>query len=56
MGIKQDYLEVAVKAIIDIDPSLDRNEVTEIVKREIKNKLRDPTMTMDNTLPVKITD
>lgn len=53
MGIKQDYLEASVDAILAINPSFDRDAVTAIVRKQLKDKLQDPTVKMDNNVTLE---
>lgn len=50
MGIKKDFLENAVDTIKQIDPSLKKDDIERIVSRIIKEKLKDPTIIMDNNV------
>lgn len=50
MGIKRDYIDNAIETIIKIDPSLDSKDVERVVTQIIKNKLKDPTINMDNNV------
>lgn len=50
MGIKKDYLNAAVDTLLKIDPSMNRKDVEQIVARILKDKLKDPTIVMDNNV------
>lgn len=50
MGVQKDYLLSAVDTVMRIDPSLDESEVRKIVKRLIRERIKDPTIIMDNNV------
>lgn len=50
MGIKKDYLDMAVDTISKIDPTLDKKDIKRIVSRIMKERLKDPTIVMDNNV------
>lgn len=61
LGIKKDYIEDSVNTIMRINPHLDRDEVERIVVRKVKEKMTNPTITMDNNVTganekIKLTD
>lgn len=61
MGIKKEYIKESVNAIMRINPDLDRDDVERIVTRKVKEKLSNPSITMDNNVTganekIKLTD
>lgn len=50
MGIKKDYMDSVVSTVIKMHPNLNENEVEKIVGRIIKEKMKDPTIIMDNNV------
>ena len=50
MGVKQDYLKSAIDSISQIYPEFDKNKIEDIIKRKVKEKLKDPTVVMDNNV------
>lgn len=50
MGIKKDYIKASVDSILMMYPSLNKNDVEEIVTREVKTKLKDPNINMSNSV------
>lgn len=50
MGIKKDFLETAVDTIKQINPSYKKDDIERIVSRIIKEKIKDPTIIMDNNV------
>lgn len=50
LGIKIDYLNNAVDAILQMDPSLKKDQVSEIVRDEMRKSIRDPSIFMDNNV------
>ena len=61
LGIKKEYIEQSVETIMRINPSLIREDVERIVTRKVKERLSNPTVTMDNNVTganekIKLTD
>ena len=61
VGIKKEYIEQSVETIMRINPSLIREDVERIVTRKVKERLSNPTVTMDNNVTganekIKLTD
>lgn len=50
MSIKDEYIEEAVKSIINMDSSLNEDKVRKIVTRKVKENLQDPTIIVDNNV------
>lgn len=50
MGVKKDYLDAAVETMIQMDPTLDADEVRKIVSSMMKESMTDPTVVMDNNV------
>ena len=50
MKIKQDYLETSVDTILRINPTLNREEVRNIVKKKLSQSLKDPSIVIDNNV------
>jgi len=50
MGVKQTYLDRATEIIMEIDPSLEEKEVREIIRKQLKDSLRDPSIVLDNNV------
>lgn len=50
MGIKRDCIDNAVSTILRMDPSLNKDDVSRIVTQIVKNRLKDPTIYMDNNV------
>lgn len=50
MGFKKEYLEEAVNTILRINPSLDKDDVEDAVKRIMKSTLKDPSIELDNNV------
>jgi len=61
MGIRKDYAKETVNTIMQINPDLDKDRVEEIVIRKMKERISDPSITMDNNVSgenekIKLTD
>lgn len=50
MGVKKEYLKAAVDTVMQMDPSLDEEEVKKLVSSMMKESLSDPTIIMDNNV------
>ncbi len=50
MGVKKEYLKAVVDTIMKMDPSLKEEDVERIASRMIKEKMKDPTIIMDNNV------
>lgn len=50
MGIKKDYLSIAVDTVMKIDPSLKEEDVRKVIARIMKEHLKDPSIIMDNNV------
>lgn len=50
MGIKKNYLNNVVETIKHIDPSLKKDDIEKVVAKILKQKLKDPTIIMDNNV------
>ena len=53
MGIKKDYMDLAVDTILSINPSLDIEKVRSIVAHRVKSSLQDPNIIMENDIKKK---
>lgn len=50
MGVKKDYLNASVSTILKMNPSLNKDDVERVVTRVIKERLKDPSIIMDNNV------
>lgn len=50
MGIKKEFLKAAVDTVMQVNPTLDPDDVKNVVSRLMKEHLNDPTIIMDNNV------
>lgn len=50
MGARKDYLNAATEAVLQIDPSLEEDDVKKIISMMMKESISDPTIIMDNNV------
>lgn len=50
MNLKERYIEIAAKVIHKIDPSLNKDDVKKCISSIVKQRIKDPTIIMDNNV------